>query len=153
MAFPFTIKYSGLLNEHFSTDDTQDVMLSVEAYIQKKNGEDITIQDNQLTFTTSFFSGTSWSILSTIEKGIFRIETSNGRSNLNYEFSMYRLLIIAILMSSVFGILSKDFLTGLGCFAAVGGINWLIAIARHRGMIDEIVDSSNTVIKAKHRIS
>lgn len=93
--------------------------------------------------------GHSFDILGPIEKGEFKITQGNGGIVLTYEFFMFRLFIIVAIMSLAVGLGTKELNNGLMCFAWLGGMNWLIALIRHRLMLVDIANEIDSEINSK----
>jgi hypothetical protein len=150
MVFPFTIKYSKRLKEKVSSSDTEKVLSYIGDFITKKTGEDIIIDKNELTFKSGFFR-MRWSsnIMGVIEKGKFNLIDNGNENVLTYEFFMYRIFAIVAVMSIVMGIVSQQPWFGVVCFAWVGGMNWLVAIIRHRNMLGDIAGGIDRLITTK----
>ena len=143
MIFPFTIKYQKHIDVKVSTQNVEPLMNFIEEFITKKNGENVTISAAKLKFSSSIFSGHSWSILGPIEKGEFNIFIENNTYKLSYEFFMFRLFIIVSIMSIFMWLVSKEVEVLLMCFAWLGGMNWFIAIIRHRLMFRKLIIGIN----------
>jgi len=113
-------------------------------YMKKKKADELCIEGNTLTFKENFFKF-RWNtdILVPIEKGVFSIHNSEHATIVTYEFFMYRLFLIAAVMSIVMGLLSHELWVGVACFGWLGGMNWVIALVRQKAMLDEIVDNLN----------
>lgn len=139
MIFPFSIKYSVQLGDHFTRDRNKETLEFIEDFICKKTGEDITIEDNKLTFRSNFFQLGRWNtnILVPIEKGIFTIVDKGDRTLLTYEFYMYHLFIMVTILSVIIATVQQIWF-GIFCFSFLGGMNWLIALIRHKMMLHEI---------------
>ena len=84
-----------------------------------------------------------------IEKGKFNLIDNGNESVLTYEFFMYRTFAIVALMSVVMGTVSQQPWFGVVCFAWLGGMNWLIAIIRHRNMLGDIAGGIDKLIVTK----
>ena len=139
MTFPFSIKYSARLNDNFASNRKIDAFEFIEAFITKKTGDDIVIENDKLTFKSKFFKWRrNTNILVPIEKGVFTIIDKGDRTILTYEFYMYRLFISVTIMSAFMAIVSQEVWFGIFCFFWLGGMNWLIAIIRHKMMLNKI---------------
>jgi hypothetical protein len=148
MTFPFSIKYSTQLGNNFASDRNKETLEFIEDFITKKTGDDIVIEDNKLTFKSKFFKWGRWNtnILVPIEKGVFIIVEKGDRTLLKYEFYMYHLFIGVIIMSIFMATVSQQFWVGIICFLWVGGMNWLIAIIRHKMMLNKITKEIDNLI-------
>lgn len=134
MIFPFKIKYQKYIDIEASSYNIKHLMNFIGEFITEKNGENVTINETKLMFSSSIFSGHSWSIFGPIEKGEFNIIIENKTIKLSYEFFMVRLFIIVSIMSIFIWFVSKEIEVLLVCFAWLGAMNWFIAIIRHRFM-------------------
>lgn len=141
MAFPFSIKYTKQLKHTVNASDMHKVLNHIAGFITNKTGEDINIQDNQLTFKSRFFR-MRWNtnIMAPIEKGAFTIISDEAKTILIYEIFMYRLFIIVSIMSVVMATVSQQIWFGVLCFFWLGGMNWIIARSRHRNMLNDIAN-------------
>ena len=150
MIFPFTIKYSKRLKEKVSAADSNRAMTYIEDFITKKTAEDITIEGNELTFKSGFFR-MRWNtnIMVAIEKGKFNLIDNGNESVLTYEFFMYRIFAIVAVMSVFMGTASQQPWFGVLCFAWLGGMNWLVAIVRHRSMLGDIAKGIDSLVATK----
>lgn len=148
MIFPFSIKYSARLSDNFTSDISKEAFEFIEYFITEKTGNDIITKDNRLTFKSSPFKGgrLNTNILVPIEKGTFSIVDKGDKRILTYEFYMYRLFIVAIILSAFLAIGSQQVWTGIRCFLWIGGINWLIALYRHKMMLAEITKGIDNLI-------
>lgn len=140
IVFPFSIKFSRRLKHNIALSDTNTILNYIEDFIAERTGEDITIQENRLTFSSTYFK-MRWStnIMAPIEKGEFKLINDERGSKLTYTFFMYRLFIGIAILSVFMAAVSKEFRIGVLCFAWLGGMNWAIAIIRHFNMLDDIV--------------
>jgi hypothetical protein len=145
--FPFSIKFNKRLTEEHLSIETNIIMTYIEEFIRCKTGEAIFIDGSQLTFKSSLFR-MRWNtnILAPIEKGKFNLISTENKSILTYEFFMYRMLLIASIMSVIIGIFSSEIWYGMDCFLLLGGMNWIIALIRHRIMLGNIVRGIETLI-------
>ena len=148
MIFPFSIKYTVELVESFTAKDNKKTLDFIEEYILKKTEEDIVVEENKLTFKSKFlsFKRDKFNILAPVEKGVFIIVDKGDKTLLTYEFYMYRLFIIVFIMSIFITIFSQKVWDGVYGFLWLGGMNWIIAIIRHKSMLNEIKGEINKLI-------
>lgn len=141
MIFPFSIKYSNKLNLDYTKNQNELIFKIIYKHILEKKGEDIKISKDVLKFKSSFFNfdRTNFNIFTPIEKGVFRIKKENQKLIIEYQFYMYRLFLISILISLFFFLISKKVVFGLIVFCWILGINWIVAIIRHKLMLNKIV--------------
>jgi hypothetical protein len=137
MPFPFSITYLSTLNENFGQERYPAVLKFVGDFIINKPAKDIIIENNTLKFKPGF---TFWSgnIMGPIERGIFILNPAGDRVILTYQFFMYHMFIITGIMAVVLAIVSQQIWFGVGAFLWLCGMNWVTALVRHRGMLDEI---------------
>lgn len=146
MLFPFSIKYQKRLKGKLTQDDRISTMNYIEFFIRERKGDVLSTTEAELNFKSSLFRGHSLDILGPIEKGKFRIIQKNENMVLTYEFFMYRLFIIATIISVAVGLGTKELNLGIIAFFWLGIVNWLIALIRHRIMLVDItkeIDSNN----------
>ena len=150
MIFPFSIKCKRKFKEKISAENIDIVISYIQDYIDAKTCENTSINGHQLTFKTGSFRN-KWNtdILATVERGKFELLNRRNESTLTYEFFMYHLLLGASLMSILIRLFSSNIWTGIFCFAWLGGMNWIIAIIRHRKMLKDIVIEIETLINEK----
>jgi len=151
MFFPFSIKYSKRLENKISADKTDKATQFIKEFLANKSAEDIQINARQITFKASMF-GPRWktNIMVPIERGEFTLSDKDDYSIITYQFNMYRLFIIVTIMSIVFTIGSKEIFVGVMCFGWLGGMNWLVAIIRHRLMLVNIVNGLDQLSATNH---
>lgn len=147
MFFPFTIKFKKCFQVKLTETDKELALRYIEDFIEKKSAENIIICGNELTFYSNFFT-MRWNtnIMSLIEKGMFHIINDENGCILSYEFFMYRFFVIVAIMSVVMGFFSKNIWVSFACFALLGGVNWVIAIIRHRIMFGNIITGIDSLI-------
>ncbi len=150
MAFPFSIKYSARLSDNFASDRNRnrEALEFIEDFVTKKTGDDIVIAGDKLTFKSKFFKWGRWNtnILVPIEKGVFIFVDNGDKTILTYEFYMYHLFIAVTIMSAFMATVSQQLWFGIICFLWLGGMNWLIAIIRHKMMLTEIAKEIDNLI-------
>ncbi len=145
MFFPFSIKYQKSLKGELTNEDKIKAINYIESFIRNKKGNIKSVSENEMSFKTSLFKGHSFDILGPIEKGKFCITQKNV---LTYEFFMYRLFVIVTIMSVFVVLITKDMYDGIMCFAWLGGMNWFIALIRHRLMLVSITYEINSMINS-----
>jgi|GEM_PF-2402962 len=139
MPFPFSIRYSARLADKYARIKNREALELIAAFIEEKTGDDIVIEDEKLTFKSHFFKlRMSTNILAVIDRGAFHISEKGDKRILRYEFYLYRLFIIAGIMSLFAASLSRDMWFGIFCFLMLGCANWVIAIVRHRLLLNHI---------------
>lgn len=149
MIFPFSIKYSKILTPSFSQNKDKVVLEFIKDFIEKKSGDDIVINDRQLTFRSRFFKSGRWNsnILVPIERGVFKLADKGDRTILTYEFFMYHLFIFVTIFAVFLMTISQHMWVGFIIFLWIGGINWIVTIIRHRLMIKKIVKGIDNLLK------
>jgi hypothetical protein len=116
-----------------------DAVRYIEEFITERAGEEIGINDNELTFKVSFFRVRKSSrILDVIEGGKFQIIDNGDTSILTYEFFMYRFFIFVSILGSTMALLSGHIEILALMLLWVGGMNWIIALIRHKLMLNKI---------------
>ena len=139
MPFPFSIRYSARLADKYAGISNREALELIAAFIEEKCGDEIVFEDEKLTFKSHFFKlRMNTNILAVIDRGSFHIIEKGDKRILGYEIYMYRHFIIAAIMSLFMTSLSRDIWTGLFCFLLVGCANWVIAIVRHRLLLNHI---------------
>ena len=113
-----------------------------------KPAKDIVIEDNSLSFKAGS-AWSNWNIMQTIDRGVFRLEEKEGDVILTYEFFMYKLFIYTSIMALAMGIVSQKIWAGVGAFLWLCGMNWIIGVMRHRGLLDELAADIDSFINEK----
>ena len=150
MIFPFTISYTRRLSKKLSDNETARALNQIKTIIEKKTAEDIEIKKDSLTFKVSLFGlRWNWNVMVPIEKGQFNLVTSDNTTTLTYEFFMYRMLIITSIMSIFGGLVSGQIGVGIFFFTVLFGLNWITALIRHNGLIDDIAWEINEELKTE----
>jgi hypothetical protein len=160
--FPFSVRYTQKFKKKVPVSVTDEIMTYIKDFFVQKNGVDIVVDGNILTYKSGFFKN-RWvhDILLPVDNGSFDLEFQEGDCRLTYEFYMYRLFIIPILMSGYIAISSHNYLFAFISFAVLAFIGWIIVIIRHRLMLGEIIfdievliiekkENENTFIKAEN---
>ncbi len=140
MSFPLTIKYSRRLDKKLSDDEVSLILNYIGKAIEKRSAEDIKIRENSLTFKSSLLGARwNWNIMVPIEKGKFILTNSDNETFLTYEIFMYRLAIIAAIMSLLGSMGTRLVWVGVYFFAVLFGLNWITAVIRHKTMFSDLV--------------
>jgi hypothetical protein len=160
--FPFSVRYTQKFKKKVPVSVTDEIMTYIKDFFVQKNGVDIVVDGNILTYKSGFFKN-RWvhDILLPVDNGSFELEFQEGDCRLTYEFYMYRLFIIPILMSGYIAISSHNYLFAFISFTVLAFIGWIIVIIRHRLMLGEIIfdievliiekrENENTFIKAEN---
>lgn len=158
--FPFSVRYSQKFKKKIPVSLTDEIMTYIKDFILQKNGEDIVVEGNILTYKSGFFKN-RWihDILVLVDGGSFDLEFQEGSCRLTYEFYMYRLFIVPLLMAVFIGLSSLNFLFAFISFAVLAFLGWIVVIIRHRLMLGEVIldievliiekkENENTFIKA-----
>jgi hypothetical protein len=150
MIFPFSFRYSRKLADSMLISDKELLLNHIAEFLENKKARNVRVSGNQLEFSTSLFEigwGINWNVLMPIEKGKFAIVSDGDREHLTYEFSMYRLILVALVGSILLGIAGSDISMGLIFFVFLGGLNWIIAFIRQRLMLNIILKDFQCVKK------
>jgi hypothetical protein len=150
MIFPFSFKYSRKLADSMLISDKELLLNHIAEFLENKKARNIRISGNQLEFSTSVFEigwTINWNVIMPIEKGKFVIVSDGIREHLTYEFSMYRLILVALGGSIFLGIAGSDIFMGLIFFGFLGGLNWIIALIRQGLMLNKIIKDYQHAIK------
>ncbi len=135
MIFPFSIQYSKRIKVKISEENQQIILTYISTFIDQYQGGNISQRGNQILFERGY--GVSRShIFATIDEGVFSLFVKDGTYFLAYEFSMYNLFAIATVITIVASFFSIE--AGLIGFLAIGILNWVITIIRHKIMFLKI---------------
>jgi hypothetical protein len=148
MPFPFSIKYSATLNGEIHPESYPELLQYISDFIVNKPAKNIIIENNWLSFKAGS-TGSNWNIMATIDRGKFELDERLGHAVLTYEFFMYKLFIFAGILAIAAGALSQTILVGVGVFSWLCGMNWVIALLRHRAMLDELAAEIDNFIQQK----
>jgi hypothetical protein len=132
--FPFSFTYTNKLTEPI---EKREIINLLAQYVEKNKGQDLVIKYDSLSFTVSLMSSWSFSKFVLIEKGVFTLNDDN----ISFKFYMYRLLIIAALMSILTIIQTHELWLGLFFFTVIGFGNWGYALFRYNRMLNHITAS------------
>jgi hypothetical protein len=130
--------------------DKKLLLNHIAEFLENKKARNIRVSGNQIEFSTSLFEigwGINWNVLMPIEKGKFVIVSDGNREHLTYEFSMYRLILVALVGSIFLGIVGSDISMGLIFFGFLGGLNWIIALIRQGLMLNKILKDYQNIKK------
>jgi hypothetical protein len=137
--FPFTINYTRHLSNKLSYVEIAGALDQIKEVLEDKTAEDVEIRDNHLTFKTSFFGlRWNWNVMVPIDKGEISLTSNNVKTILTYKIFMYRLFVITAIMSTIMGFISQQIGFGVFCFVWLCGMNWVIGVSRHGGLISDI---------------
>jgi hypothetical protein len=146
MPIPFTHKYSQSLGQQLSVAQQQRAFAFIAFYLKDKTVEEIIRSEKGLTFKSGAFKfRLNIHILNTIEKGSFEFYSRDNLSVLGYEIYMYRLFTQIGILGALAYIASKEAAVPLLALAILG-LNWVIAIVRHRLMLLNIIEGLKILI-------
>lgn len=140
--FPFSFTYTNKLTEPI---EKNDIIKQLAQYVEENKGQDLIILNDSLSFKISLMSSWSFSKFVFIEKGVF---TLSGNT-ISFKFYMYRLLIIAAMMSILTILQTHELWLGLFFFTIIGLGNWGYALLRYSRMLNDITASFNKSIERK----
>jgi hypothetical protein len=140
--FPFSVTYTNKFTEPI---EKEDIINQLTQYVEKNKGQDLVIKHDSLSFSVSLMSSWSFSKFIFIEKGVFILSDYT----ISFKFYMYRLLIIAALMSILATIQTQELWLGLFFFTVIGLGNWGYALLRYNRMLNDITASINKSIESK----
>ncbi|QNE39421.1 hypothetical protein F1C16_07565 [Hymenobacter sp. NBH84] len=137
--FPFSISYSVQLTRNITLDEYESVLKYVKEFIEKKTADDIIIWENGLEFKSRLLKWRSRNnIMSAIDKGEFYILSKEGKTFISYKIYMYFLLLSALVFAGLVEALTKNIALSVFVIIFMGGLNWLIAVIRHRYMLNDL---------------
>jgi hypothetical protein len=141
--FPFTITLKKPLN-YIDHSHKLKVLNHIADYVEKNHGKNISLTDHELSFSVSFL-GWSWDKFIQIEKGKFTLSDTS----ISFKFYMYRLLLIAVFMSTMMASAAHKLWVGIFFFIGLGLGNWIIALIRFNNMIKGMAEAINKMTKEK----
>jgi hypothetical protein len=148
MPIPFSIKYTQPLEGKVDTEDYPQILKQISDFIIAKPAEDIVIENNELKFNPGF-SPSRWNLMNPIDRGIFLLNENEGQTALSYEFIMHKLFIYSLVPAFIIGFGSQRISVGIFVFLWVWGFRWLIALAKHKDMFDELVTEINSTTQQR----
>ncbi|WP_316834458.1 hypothetical protein [Pedobacter nutrimenti] len=143
MPFPFSIKYTTPLEGKVNPEDYPLILKQISDFIIPKPAKDIVIENNGLRFNPGS-SPSRWNLMNPIDRGTFLLNGKEGQTALSYEFFMYKHFIYTSIIAAVIGLGSQRIWVGIIVFLWVCGFRWLIALAKHKDMFDELVKKINS---------
>jgi len=149
MPIPFSIKYTQPLEGKVDPEDYPRILKQISDFIIPKPAKDIIIEDNELKFNPDS-SPSRWNLMNPIDRGVFLLNEIEGQTVLSYEFFMHKLFIYSLVPAVIMGFGSQRIWFGIVAFLWVWGFRWLIALAKHKDMFDELVKEINILpLRAK----
>lgn len=137
--FPFVISYKIKLNLDFLDQMDHAILAFLSDYMKQYSADEVKLNDVALIYKTHLLSGRgSWHILSGVEKGVFKINRTQGMTILSYRFYMYRLFVMSLVFGGLVALISGDLSEGLYTLLFLFVANWGITLYRHRIMLLEI---------------
>ena len=151
--FPFSVRCSQKFKKKVPVSLTDEIMTYIKDFILQIKGEDIVVEGNILTFKSGFFKNRRiHEMLVPVDSGSFDLEFQEGDCLLTYEFYIYRLFLVPVLMAAFVGVSSHDILFAIILFAALAFPVWLITLIRHRLMLGEVImDIEVLIIEKKEK--
>jgi len=148
--FPFSIKYSAQLSGNITSNEYELVLNYIKEFVEKKTADDVIVWENGLEFKSRLFRWRSRNnIMSSIDKGEFYILNKENRTILIYEIYMYFLLLSALGFAVIIGIITRNSALSAFVLLFMGGLNWLVAIIRHKYMLSALKKKINTLISSE----
>lgn len=141
--FPFTITLKRQL-KYIDHSHKLKVLNHIADYVGKNHGHNISLTDTELSFNVNFF-GWSWDKFAQIEKGKFTLTDTT----ISFKFYMYRLLLIAVFMSSIIASATHYIWVGIFFVIILGMGNWIIALIRFNSMLKGMTGAINKMTKEK----
>jgi hypothetical protein len=151
--FPFSLRFTQKFKKKVPVSLTDEIMTYIKDFILQIDGENIIVEGNILTYKSGFFKN-RWvhEILVPVDSGSFDLEFQEGNCLLTYEFYLYRMFLVPLLMALYVGISSHNYLFAIIFFAALAFPVWLITIIRHRLMLGEVImDIEVLIIEKKEK--
>jgi len=146
MASPFTTKYSKTFDRKLTRDEKVEAFFYIDGFIRNKEAKNVRVVENCLSYKGST-SAFNWNIFVTVDKGEFKIKENDGKSIIEYEIFMYQLFIFVSIAAIIFYVISMNYWLPIMCFGWLGGMNYILSLARHSSMFDEIKDGIDVLLK------
>ncbi len=140
--FPLYINYKKEIElDNPEVQTVPNILAYFEKVLNQKRADNIVVEKYSLTFKNNLFKLiNNWNIMLPVDSGEIGIKMlDNNRIAIEYIFSLRRILLIAAIASFFVSGGSESVLTGFIAFAWLGGMNWLIAIIRHRCLFNNII--------------
>jgi len=150
MPFPFSTRYDKLLNAIITPDNHQQALLYIQKRILEDQGDNVVVENDWVTYKGST-SNLRQSLFGPVDSGVLTVVSKNNRCFLRYEIKLYRLFIIAFIMSVIAELISigsGDWWFGVFAFLWLGGMNWIIAVVRHEALAARIAAGIDDLFQA-----
>jgi len=136
MPFPVTVKFKRKLKAIIIAENIGDTLSYVQKEIESKKADKVTCDESSVNYkgSTSNLRGSLFGGMN----GTFTIINDDIQSHLVYEIRMYQLFITTSIMAVAAGILTRIVWVGVGAFAWLCGMNWLVSLARHGSLASEL---------------
>lgn len=141
MRFPFSVVYNKILNSNVNSDNKEEVLKFIKDTIEEDKADNVVTHDWSVTYKGSI---SRWNVsrYRTVDDGIFTLIENGNSWYLRYKINMLTLFRDTFLLSLVFGIFGQlidgSWWLGLIAYLWFCGVNWLINIVRHEGIVSNI---------------
>ena len=147
--FPFSIKYSAQLTRNITADEYESMLNYIKEFIEKKTADDIVMWENSLEFKSRLFRWRSRNnIMSAIDKGELYIISKEDKTFILYKIYMYFLLLSSFAFAVLMGVLTKNIALSVFSIVFMGGLNWVVAIIRHKYMLNDLKKRIDVLISS-----
>lgn len=146
------ITYKRTLDQRFEQIPDEEILEVFEVQLKLSGVDKITLEkEGVLLFKNNFFSikpGGNWSRWVGIRRGKIELIKSQHQRVIRYSFDTLLIWIAGLIAGTVFFAVSQSLFVGIFGFAALGGLNLLIAIVQQSDSLTEIV---NAILAKKAR--
>ena len=143
MPFPITVKFKRKLKAIIIAENMGDTLSYIQKEIESKKADKVTRDERSVNYKGST-SNSRTSLFGSMN-GSFTISNDNGQSHLVYEIRMYYLFIFTSIAAVALSILTREVWTGIGAFAWLCGMNWLIIVIRHGSLASELASGIDQI--------
>ncbi len=140
--FPLLVKYNKEIElNNPEKQTTNGILVCFAEKLAKKKADNIKVEEHRLTFKNNLLRLTSnWNIMLPVDYGEITIKNnSSNKIKIRYTISLRRILLIVAIISFIIYGSSKSLNNGLIAFGWLGGMNWIIAVIRHRILFNNLI--------------
>ena len=147
MIFPFSVCFNTSLKTIVTPDNKEQILRYIEKNILRDKADNVVVKDISVYYKGSTSNWRS-SLFGSVDNGVFNLIYKNDSWFLNYQIIMFRLFIIASIMSIIIGV-GGPWWIGIAAFSWLCGANWIINFIRHGAVATDIATGIDESICGK----
>jgi len=139
---PFKITFTKELSvNNYNEELKSDILRFIQTEFINKKANNVIIKENSVVFKNILFKfENNWNIMVHIDKGSFTITNlTNNKIKIEYSVIIKKTLFFGAILGLFLFIISQNWILGVAGFIWLGVTNWLIAIFRHKFIIDQLI--------------